>query len=238
MPQTQHILLTLDEAAAFLRMSPQDLRAMTVAGELPCHRFGERLQFEQKELDLWLSQRLVEAGKAGRKLASGSKGGSDFSLLDYCRENCVSCHLPGKTKPAVLKALVELADGTGFLYNPDDLLEQLRQREEQGSTAMSSGIALVHPAERDEYLFEEPFLCLARAVQPVFFGETDGLPTDIFFLIASTDSDLHIKMLARICRLCELTNLLTDLRAAESSEEMLDALRHAEAHPAFLKDLQ
>jgi mannitol/fructose-specific phosphotransferase system IIA component (Ntr-type) len=79
---------------------------------------------------------------------------------------------------------------------------------------------------------------LARAVQPVFFGEADGLPTDIFFLIASTDSDLHIKMLARICRLCELTNFLTDLRAAESSEEMLDALRHAEAHPAFLKDLQ
>ena len=238
MAQSQHTLLTLEEAAAFLTMSPQNLRSMAVAGEMPCHRHGDKLMFEQNVLDIWLSQRLVEADKAGKKLASDTQGGSEFSLLDYCHVDCVSSNLPGKTKPAVLKSLVELADKTGLLYNPDDLLTQLRLREDQAATAMASGIALVHPAERDEFLFEEPFLCLAKTEQPVFFGEADGLPTDIFFLIASRDSDLHIKMLARICRLCELTNLLADLRSAETAEDMLDALRKAEAHPAFLKDLQ
>lgn len=65
-------------------------------------------------------------------------------------------------------------------------------------------------------------------MQPIFFGSQDGGKTDIFFLICCMDDKLHLHVLARLCMLIHGTDLLKDLRAAETSEEMYDMLRNAE----------
>ena len=217
-------LLNLNDAAQFLQMDEKELRAMAMAGEVPCLQQGERLMFEREELDNWYTNRLLHhlPLKPAARKNSPPEG---LKLADYCRVETMEANLQGKTKPAVLKALTELAECSGLLYDPAEFLENLRKREEIASTAMSEGVALVHPENRDEFLCEEPFVCIAKARTPVFFGEENGKPTDLFFVIAGPDDAQHLRLLSRICQLIATTTLLQKLREAETPEEMFEAIQ-------------
>jgi len=224
-----HKLLNLEEAARFLAISPKNTRAMCMNGELPCIWQGERPVFDQAELDLWLSQQMVLQKNDTRSYARKTNADKDIVLSSFCSVETTALTLQGKTRASILKNLVTLAESSGLLYNPDDLYEQIRKREEEGATAMENGVALVHPAERDEFMFEDSFICIARAERPVFFGEVNGVPTDIFILIACVDSNTHVKILAKLCQLFLETDLLTQWRQAEDEEMVLAALKNAEA---------
>lgn len=216
-------LMTLDEAAAFLQMEPKEVRALVTAGELPCIQQGARMMFEHDELDSWYSNRLVRhIPVKHREYAKPVPDG--MRLADYCRLETMETSLKGKTKPAVLRALTELAERSGLLYDPKEFLENLQKREEVASTAMAEGIALVHPLSRDEYICEAPFIAIAKANPPVHFGEENGVPTDIFFLVCSANPEEHIQLLAKLCQAIVDGKFLSALRAAESPEEMMAAV--------------
>jgi excisionase family DNA binding protein len=59
-------VLTLEEAAALLRLAPEAVRARATDGELPGRRFGEEWRFAREALIAWLS----------RGESAGAKGGS------------------------------------------------------------------------------------------------------------------------------------------------------------------
>ncbi|MBR6470909.1 MAG: PTS sugar transporter subunit IIA [Victivallales bacterium] len=216
-------LLNLHAAAQFLQMDEKELRAMAMAGELPCVQQGLRLMFDREELDNWYTNRLLHHLPL-KQLARPAQQEVP-RLADFCRLETMEAALQGRTKPAVLKALAALAERSGLLYDPAEFLENLRKREEIASTAMAEGVALVHPENRDEYLCEAPFICIAKAQTPVFFGEENGGVTDLFFVIAGPDSELHLRLLAQICQLISSTPLLETLRAATTPEEMLAAVQ-------------
>lgn len=216
-------LLNLTDAAQFLSMDEKELRAMAMAGEVPSVMQGARLMFEREELDNWYTNRLLHHQPL--KHLPRTSVQADLNLADFCRLETMETALGGRTKPAVLKALTALAERSGLLYDPVEFLENLRQREEIASTAMPEGVALVHPENRDEFLCEETFVCIAKAQTPVFFGEENGGTTDLFFVIAGPDSELHLRLLSRICTLIATTPLLTRLREATTPEEMLAAVQ-------------
>lgn len=216
-------LLNLTDAAQFLSMDEKELRAMAMAGELPCLQQGIRLMFDREELDNWYTNRLLH--HLPLKQLARPTSQEALRLADFCRLETMAPALEGRTKPAILKALTELAERSGLLYDPAEFLENLRKREEIASTAMSEGVALVHPENRDEFLCEEPFVCIAKAQTPVFFGEENGGTTDLFFVIAGPDSELHLRLLGLICQLIASTPLLENLREATTPEEMLAAIQ-------------
>lgn len=217
-------LLTLDEAAALLRMEAKEIKALVTSGELPCIWQGARMMFEYDELDTWYSNRLVRHLPI-RHAEHAQPVPQEMRLADYCRLETMEPALAGKTKPAILRSLTQLAERTGMLYNPEEFLENIRRREELSSTAMAEGIALVHPMDRDEFLCEGPFLAVGHSTVPVFFGEADGVPTDLFFLICSTDPEEHLQILAKLCQAIADGKVLEALRAAETPEEMLAAFQ-------------
>lgn len=53
--------------------------------------------------------------------------------------------------------------------------------------------------------------------------------TDVFFLICSTDDQIHLKILARLARLVSDEVLLTMLRSAQSPTEVIELIRTAES---------
>ncbi len=216
-------LLNLQEAADFLQIDAGDLRQMAVCGEIPCVTQGVRMMFEHEELDNWYTHRLLH--HITIRHCNNAKSMDQLRLADYCRLETMETCLPGKTKSAVLKALTDLAERSELLYDPKDFLENIRRREEVAPTAMAEGVALVHPESRDEFLCEGPFVAIAKAAQPVFFGEENGGATDLFFVLASPDNTEHLQLLASICRLIENTDLLTRLREAQTPEEMLAAVQ-------------
>jgi mannitol/fructose-specific phosphotransferase system IIA component (Ntr-type) len=142
--------------------------------------------------------------------------------------------------PAVLSELVKLAENSGYLYDPQDLLKELRAREEDASTAIDFGVAIPHPNRKLQIeLFSDSFICVAKLEQPIFFGSQalHNQKTDIFFLLCCLDSDLHIKLLQRICLLCAETSLVQDLRDATSPSEMMKIITAIDSDPkSFPKD--
>ena len=227
--------LTLEQAAALLQCPERFLREQATQGDLPCIQQGESLLFNQEELLNWSSIHLLDNRKGKQKGQILSETAHLCERIlpgNYCTLPGISAQLKGRSKAAILMSLTELAEKTGLLYDSSDFYESLRLREEQASTALPGGVALVHPNSRDEFLFEDSFICIARSQYPIFFGEEDGRTSDIFFVVACKDN-LHLHVLGALGKLISETNLLEELRQAESAEEMLAALYKAEQNPVL-----
>lgn len=231
-----HTVMSLEEAADFLHLDPTDVRALAVRNEIPCETQGERLVFRRGRLKTWASQRIL--GLQGKNLADYHRRGKprhhDTSpeaaiITDLTDPEFMEPALQGRSKAAVLRAMTGLAERTGYLYDPDDLLEGLRQREELCSTGIEGGAAILHPRNHDPYMFEDSFICVGRTVAAIPFGAPDGGKTDIFFLVCCQDDRSHLHVLARLCLLSHGTRLLDDLRAAARGRDMYGVLKAAEA---------
>jgi len=56
-----HEVMTLPEAAEYLRISKSTLYALAQRGEVPCKKVGRRWRFSRNALDRWLQEDGTEA---------------------------------------------------------------------------------------------------------------------------------------------------------------------------------
>ncbi len=226
--------LSLTQVAEYLRVEPIQVSRLVRQGEMPFSGTTDKPLFDREEIDAWASRRIL--GMNDKRLTSYHveserpvKGGPEaFSVCDMISVDRIVLDLPSKTKASVLVDVTKIAEDAGLLYDPHDLLESLKAREELCSTGLGNGVAIVHPRHHDPYLATESFLLLARAAHPVHFGAPDGKPTDLFFVLVCQDDRHHLQSLTHLCLMFTKTSVLTELRAAESADEMLAALRSAE----------
>src|SRR5262249_22179489 len=109
--------------------------------------------------------------------------------------------LAASTRASVLKELVALAEQTWQVYDPNAILEAIRQREEMGSTGLCSGVAIPHPRRPLPNALGESVLAYGRTASGIPFGAPGGVLTDIFFLVCCRDDRTHLQVLARLSRL-------------------------------------
>ncbi len=225
----------INEAATYLHLTRADLEAMVQHGEIPVETQGHRLVFRKKDIDVWVSRHIL--GFSHKRLATYHKHTSTLArqwsdqtliVTELTRLEAIEPALASKTKSSVLRDMVALADRTGNLCDPRDFLQSLVEREKLCSTALSDGIALLHPRNHDQYMVADSFISIGRAIHPVPFGAPDGKRTDVFFLIGCHDVRLHLHVLARLCMLGKQTDFLLQLRAAQSADAMIAVLRQAE----------
>ena len=225
----------VNEAAAYLHLARADLETMVQRREIPVETQGHRLVFRKKEIDAWASQRIL--GLSHKRLTTYHKRTSALTrhlphqsliVTALVRPEAIEPALTSKTKSSVLRDMVALADRTGLVCNPRDFLQSLIERENLCSTALSDGIALLHPRNHDPYMVVNSFVSIGRAIHPVPFGAPDGKRTDLFFLIGCQDDRLHLHVLARLCMMSKQTKVLLQLRVAASAETMVAVLRQAE----------
>lgn len=130
-------------------------------------------------------------------------------------------------KEAVLAALVALALPAGA--GREALLQDVRRREGQFTTALRDGIAMPHA--RSAHV-ESLQLAALRLQTPVAFGAADGRPIDLVFLVASPADapGVHLEALREFSQLFADLGAMRDLRAAASAAEFHDILRRAAVH--------
>ncbi len=228
-------LLSLQQAARHIRIAERELFHLVQREEIPYIRQGESVLFEHRELDDWAQRRILglptRALTAHHKqeVAGRSQHKSDDTLVDrlFSIEG-INPSLTSKTKPGVIRDMVQLAVGTGLLYDDAALQREIEAREEVGSTAIGNGAAFLHARYHDPYVAADSFVALGKSIQDIYFGAQDGGQTDLFFLICCTDNNLHLHTLARLCMMAHGTMLLPDLRAATTAEEMYNTLVLAE----------
>ena len=227
--------LNLNEASQYLNMPQADVELLVRQQEIPFEKHGTRLSFRKKDLDAWASQRIL--GSSEKKLTAYHKNSSaktrnlsqeDVIVCDLIKQEYIRPALTSRTKPSLLRAMVELADQTALLSSATDLLQSLENRERLCSTALPEGIALLHPRHQDPYMFADSFIVLGRTIQPLPFGAPDGSTTDLFFLICCQDDRIHLHVLARLCMMGMKTGMLAQLRAATDALAMLEVLIRSE----------
>jgi len=229
-------ILTLEEVAEYLHLTPADVAQRAKANEIPHAHRGQRLVFPKDEIDLWASQRLLRLSdqrlvEYHEKSTHGTREILPHqSLLPAMIEpGFIAPALRAKTKASVLRELVAVAETTGRLNDAAALLASLEGREVLCSTGMPGGFALPHPRVPDPYLFETSFIVLGRTVQEIHFGAPDAQPTSLFFLICCQDDRLHLHTMARLCLMAQKTNLLDQLRQGADAPALHAALGVAEA---------
>ncbi len=230
-----HQVLTLEEVAAYLHLTPDDVARRAKFNEIPHEQRGHRLVFPKDAIDLWASQRILSL--PGQRLAEYHRKSTHGTreilprqtlLPEMFRPRFIAPALPAKTKSSVLHELVSLARSTGLVNDPESLMSSLEAREALCSTGMPGGFALPHPRVLDPFMFETSFIACGRTVQKIHFGAPDAQPTDLFFLICCQGDQLHLHTLARLCLIALKTNILDRLRLCQDAPEMHAALLAAE----------
>lgn len=119
------------------------------------------------------------------------------------------------------------------LQGPPSLREQVEQalweREEAHTTALATGVAVPHATLAG---LPRPVLGIGTSIAPIPFGPA-AVPVRLMFLLLSPpeQSQLHIKLLARIARVARRPHFVDRLVAAGTPDELLQALETEEFDP-------
>ena len=226
MPKTDFNVKTL---AAHLHMTPSQVEKLANRGNLPGRKVGGDWKFTRAEIHHWMEERiglsdaeeLVEVENVLERTATAHDQPMQ-TIAELIPIEAIGIPLSARTGGSVIRAMVDLAVGTGQLWDPDKMIEAVRSREEMHPTALENGVALLHPRRPMTSILGEPLIALGRTPAGIPFGGSGGTLTDVFFLICSTDDRGHLCALARLSRILALPDFLTKLR-----DEVVDA---ADAH--------
>ena len=221
----------LAEAAEYLQLAEAAVEELARRGEIPCERQGSRLTFRHNAIDEWASKRVL--------------GFNEETLSDFHRRSTAKYHdlskevaivpallkpewidpsMTCRSKPSVIRHMVDLADRTGLLCYREELHESLQEREKLCSTALSGGLALLHPRNHEPYMFEDSFVVVGKTIAQVPFGSPDRSTTNVFFLVCCQDDRIHLHVLARLCMMCHRTSLLLEMRETKNANEIYNLL--------------
>jgi len=212
--------------AAYLHLSPEQVRKMADRGRLPARRVGGKWKFSRPEIHQWFEEKIglsdeQELTDVEKILDRNTqvKPENEFHIPDLLSVENTYVPFLARTKNSVIQKICELTSQTGTLWEPAKMAEALQSREELHPTALSNGVALLHPRRPIPSIMGEPFLALGITSSGIPFGGPRGCLTDIFFLIGSTNESVHLRLLARLSRLIQQPDFLDNIRAAESPGE-------------------
>lgn len=230
-----HRMLTLDEVTDYLHLAPGDVRRLLSETDIPHTVRGGRTLFLRSDVDAWASQRIL--GLPGKRLDAyhekSMRGTRDIFPDDALIPQLlapadIDLALASKTRASVIRDLVALADRTGRVTDPKELVRSVEEREALCPTAMPGGLALLHARHHAPFRYEGSFIVLGRTVQAVPFGAPDGRPTQLFFLICCEDDRIHLHALARLALMAMKTDVVGRLFDAADAEAAYAALLTAE----------
>lgn len=230
--------LTIGQLAAHFGWSPRFVEGLVRGERLPAVEIDGQWHFRREEVVDWLELKIqtldsVRVNELESKLEHSLLADGTFRtrrsdrLASRLPLKGVALDVPVTSKAEVLRALAELADGTGLLFEKDFLLASLIERESLCSTALPGGVAICHPRRSVPSAIERQFLCFLRSAAPVDFGADDGEGTSLFFLLCAPDDRAHLHGLARLARILH-SGGLDAVKSATTPEAIKDALASVE----------
>jgi mannitol/fructose-specific phosphotransferase system IIA component (Ntr-type) len=236
--QTNGDLLTIGQLAAHFGWSPRIIEGLVRGERLPAVEIDGQWQFRREQVLDWLELKILtldtarvnelESKLEHSLLADGTfRTRRSDRLASRLPLRGIALDVPVSSKAEVLRALAELAEGTGLVFEKEFLLASLIERESLCSTALPGGVAICHPRRSVPSAIERQFLCFLRSATPVDFGADDGEGTSNFFLLCAPDDRAHLHGLARLARILHVGGL-DAVKSAATTEEIKEALATVE----------
>lgn len=224
-------MMDLDQLATYLQRDVREVSKLASRGHLPGHKVAGQWRFAKAEINHWIETQLH--GYTEKQLTALENDGQrapdqEPLLTTLMSQASMAVPLAAATRASVLRELVGLAEQTWQVYDPAGILDAIRQREELGSTALPSGVAVPHPRRPMPTLLGESLVAYGRTASAIPFGAPRGGLTDIFFLVCCRDDRTHLRVLARLARLLLRPNFIEDLRNAATVADTWELIAAAE----------
>jgi PTS system nitrogen regulatory IIA component len=219
-------VMDLEQLASYLQRDLREVSRLASRGYLPGRKVGGEWRFSRAEINHWVETQMHAYTEQELAVLEGkpSDDNPEHLVGSLLLPECVSVPLQARTKRAVLEELVATAEKSWHVYDPEAILEALREREDMGTTALANGVAIPHPHRPLPNAIGEPVIAFGRTLSPVPFGAERGGLTDVYFLVLCRTDRGHLRALARLSRLLLRPGLLDELRAVESPEETYELL--------------
>ena len=222
------------QVAAYVHLDHREVLKLASRGQIPCRKVAGSFVFHKDQVDHWLETHMHTLGRD--RLAGIERGvrehhgvdDQDASLAALIPPNGLAVPMSAKSREKVLRALVDLADSAGLVYARDELLEEIRRREELCTTALLPGVALPHPRRPVPYDIAASFVVAGVTPTGVPYGCPNGSRTRLFFLICCKDDRTHLHVLARMGQLLHDPTHVNELIAARDAREFADTLERIE----------
>lgn len=211
--------------------TPRFLDGLVRGEKIPGKQFDQEWRFSRSELISWLEQKIrtldhTRVVELENRISPALREPDEHDPVTLqLSKSGIRFDVDVADKDELLKKLVDFAFETGATDKPDALLEALFEREALCSTAMSGGVAICHPRQRDAGLVRKPFVRLIRTSSEIPFGAEDQQATRLFFLLVEADDRGHLKSLARLARIIDESTRL----ALHHAKSPLEAYKIIEA---------
>ncbi|MDP8240640.1 MAG: PTS sugar transporter subunit IIA [Candidatus Hatepunaea meridiana] len=133
-----------------------------------------------------------------------------------------------KNREDVIENMVNLLVEAKTLDNPDKVKKMVIDRERELGTGIGFDVAIPH-AEPGP--FPVPIAAFCRLAKGVNFNAPDKNPAHLIFLLLTPDRmpALHVRLMARICRLLKSKSLRKELLEAQNAQAAARIIAEAEA---------
>jgi len=224
-------VMDLDQLAVYLQRDTREVSRMASRGYLPGHKVAGEWRFYPAEINHWIETQMHAYTE--QELTALEKGpdrsGEQLPLVSsMLAESTIAVPLKASSRASVLKELVRLAEQSWNVYDAEAILEAIKQREEMGSTALDSGVAIPHPRRALPKALGDHVVAYGRTGNAVPFGTGRSGLTDIFFLVCCRDDRTQLGVMARLARLMLRPGFVDELRAAQGPAETLQVIEAAE----------
>jgi len=157
-----------------------------------------------------------------------------WNLASLVERGGIHYNISGSTPQELLAWAIGLLPPIPSL-DPQELYREILEREALVSTGVGRGIALPHP--RNPMLDRgggaatdgDPLVAIVFPVQSLDWNTQDGSKVHTVFLLVSSSAQQHLNTLSKINFLCQQEKFYSLIRARSSKEDIIAAIREAEA---------
>lgn len=194
----EHEILTLEEVAAYLRVSERTVYDWANKGDIPCGKLGTTWRFKRSDVETWVDRKLGGATKAIRT--------ESIALRDVLTADRVLL-LDADGKAEALNALVDTLGTAPEVKDVAELRREVFEREALMSTGIGFGIGVPHVR-----LASVKDLVLAVGVNRhdlSDYASLDGQPVRIICMVAARENQHahYLKTLAAISSLMKIASV-------------------------------
>lgn len=150
-----------------------------------------------------------------------------MKINDVLLKELMIMDLKSTTKEGVLDEMITSLLDNGIINDREVFKEGIIAREAQSSTGLGEGIAMPHAKNN---AVQQPAVVFAKSSAGVDYDSLDGQPAHLFFMIAAPEgaNNVHLEVLASLSRQLINPNLLAQLKAATTPEEVQQIFSAAE----------
>ncbi|HIF9182303.1 TPA: PTS fructose transporter subunit IIABC [Photobacterium damselae] len=144
-------------------------------------------------------------------------------ITTLINEKLINLDLQATTKDQVFAEMAEMLTQQGKVADKEQFIADIYAREELGNTGFEEGVALPHAKSA---AIASPAVAIGVSRQGIEYGAEDGLPSKLFFMIASPDggANHHIEVLAELSSKLIEDGFIDAFLAAKTPEEALNLL--------------